>query len=763
MDHRRPKLWNGPNALGEALVRGLELTGSPYLTAIAGDVYAGVMDGKGEVKFGGEVLPVGYITTPATDEFPAGVDDAPAFANLKARVTRDVPMLCGSCVLWGDVKNDEVITGNPNVPSSARPHQIVSRYIPFVGNTLYEPLQQKKMIGPEAAVYMHGWKIAAPGPVLGACITTLERKYLTVVVANSDTSLSVYIAKLPGAKKKAAKQYGHMKNAKRVGGNLSPDWSLINTYTVSTGFKLWQLFTFSDDGRRGGAVIHRLTDYGATVPDLSSRETSLLSINISALPSGEVVAEFSSQASAANGIRLLTRQNPSDGDYVVFPDEYLPGDKWLGLLTIRINGVTTRHYTGVHGSYAEFIDACRAIVDPIADTLDYKLTDEEGMVYYGYNDEIELRAERYYVGNRTRIRKNTLTSTYESTLAGEDLLGVAYDEGIEYVVKARVTSGVMQCTEAQHYIQEFSRPASPDGEFNDHYNGVDLGSHLTVETGSTFSFSGDLSYEVVVGDRPIVRVTALGGGSCSPSRKSRSDGPLFGQPALSPPMYTDTNVAQSGEFTQTAVIDLSPVQFAAAEVTPTREIVVTTTFGVEDTSADFPNWYATDVVSERYSLRVEGGVAWQSANYTDSYTRRQTARGLPTTDSFSLRILSLIARDASEGVIVPAVPFAALPTAATAAEKNPMTEALWGVPNPLYTLVTTRNGFLPANEANCSEALLIHGYGAARKKTGFVSALSHTQKYATAFVTAATDDPSVLEVKHNIEDDSLRFPVLRVV
>lgn len=53
MNHRRPKLWNGPNALGEALVRGLELTGSPYLTAIAGDVYAGVMDGKGEVKFGG--------------------------------------------------------------------------------------------------------------------------------------------------------------------------------------------------------------------------------------------------------------------------------------------------------------------------------------------------------------------------------------------------------------------------------------------------------------------------------------------------------------------------------------------------------------------------------------------------------------------------------------------------------------------------------------------------------------------------------------
>lgn len=53
MDHKRPKLWNGPHALGEGLVRGLELTGAPYLSARAGDVYAGVMQGKGEVKFGG--------------------------------------------------------------------------------------------------------------------------------------------------------------------------------------------------------------------------------------------------------------------------------------------------------------------------------------------------------------------------------------------------------------------------------------------------------------------------------------------------------------------------------------------------------------------------------------------------------------------------------------------------------------------------------------------------------------------------------------
>lgn len=49
----KPKLWNGPNAMGEALVRGLRFTASPYLSSETADgVTAGVMDGKGEVKFG---------------------------------------------------------------------------------------------------------------------------------------------------------------------------------------------------------------------------------------------------------------------------------------------------------------------------------------------------------------------------------------------------------------------------------------------------------------------------------------------------------------------------------------------------------------------------------------------------------------------------------------------------------------------------------------------------------------------------------------
>lgn len=49
-----PKLWNGPSAVGEALVRALQMTGVPYLSAHTADgVYAGVMDGKAEVKQGG--------------------------------------------------------------------------------------------------------------------------------------------------------------------------------------------------------------------------------------------------------------------------------------------------------------------------------------------------------------------------------------------------------------------------------------------------------------------------------------------------------------------------------------------------------------------------------------------------------------------------------------------------------------------------------------------------------------------------------------
>ncbi|NMG71851.1 hypothetical protein [Parazoarcus communis] len=71
MDHKRPKLWNGPHALGEGLVRGLELTGAPYLSARAGDVYAGVMQGKGEVKFGEEKAG-DIIFTPVTGVLSTG-------------------------------------------------------------------------------------------------------------------------------------------------------------------------------------------------------------------------------------------------------------------------------------------------------------------------------------------------------------------------------------------------------------------------------------------------------------------------------------------------------------------------------------------------------------------------------------------------------------------------------------------------------------------------------------------------------------------
>lgn len=51
-----PKLWNGPSPVGEALVRALQRTGSPFLSAHAGDVTAGTMNGPSEVKRGSEGL-----------------------------------------------------------------------------------------------------------------------------------------------------------------------------------------------------------------------------------------------------------------------------------------------------------------------------------------------------------------------------------------------------------------------------------------------------------------------------------------------------------------------------------------------------------------------------------------------------------------------------------------------------------------------------------------------------------------------------------
>lgn len=46
-----PKLWNGTSPVGEALVRALQRTGAPFLSAHTADgVYAGVMNGLSEVK-----------------------------------------------------------------------------------------------------------------------------------------------------------------------------------------------------------------------------------------------------------------------------------------------------------------------------------------------------------------------------------------------------------------------------------------------------------------------------------------------------------------------------------------------------------------------------------------------------------------------------------------------------------------------------------------------------------------------------------------
>lgn len=57
-----PKLWDGPSPIGEALVRALQRTGSPFLSAEAGDVRAGTMGKFSEVTQGVDAgfLSIGY-------------------------------------------------------------------------------------------------------------------------------------------------------------------------------------------------------------------------------------------------------------------------------------------------------------------------------------------------------------------------------------------------------------------------------------------------------------------------------------------------------------------------------------------------------------------------------------------------------------------------------------------------------------------------------------------------------------------------------
>lgn len=67
-----PKLWNGPSPVGEALVRALQQTGSPFLSAATADgVYAGTMDGKSEVKKTGQ-LRYPFVATPSSQSHVAG-------------------------------------------------------------------------------------------------------------------------------------------------------------------------------------------------------------------------------------------------------------------------------------------------------------------------------------------------------------------------------------------------------------------------------------------------------------------------------------------------------------------------------------------------------------------------------------------------------------------------------------------------------------------------------------------------------------------
>lgn len=66
-----PKLWNGPSAVGEALVRALQRVGTPWLTTIAGDVVANKQGKFSEVFQGGEdgIYCLGWDDTSAKTVF----------------------------------------------------------------------------------------------------------------------------------------------------------------------------------------------------------------------------------------------------------------------------------------------------------------------------------------------------------------------------------------------------------------------------------------------------------------------------------------------------------------------------------------------------------------------------------------------------------------------------------------------------------------------------------------------------------------------
>lgn len=270
MEHKRPKLWNGPHALGEGLVRGLELTGAPYLSARAGDVYAGVMQGKGEVKFGIDATSPGFMCVPHNDVATAGwlKDDSGAFyaappTALDPPEPNSEPPTDARLVT--SAKKVKVLHNNP----------LKAKHVSWIGD--WAKTGDQKLL----LTYDHGLpgryrlsKYDAPSAtgtpdlcmngrvirtgslaVVGACVTRF--------VEDGQVFRYFVIAVRPPFQPRVTEFYyaPFIKFSREpLGGEVSPSWTLFGVHTTGSSSRVLHApWFFSPDGKVGKSVAHQST------------------------------------------------------------------------------------------------------------------------------------------------------------------------------------------------------------------------------------------------------------------------------------------------------------------------------------------------------------------------------------------------------------------------------------------------------------------------------------------------------------------------
>lgn len=538
MDHRRPKLWNGPNALGEALVRGLELTGSPYLTAIAGDVYAGVMDGKGEVKFSGGDI-VGFLTTPSDDSAldgwgPRGPEGAlgvpgevPADAIVKVGSTklstkRNSAAQAGTCVLW---EGPQGLTISANVGVSFR-------YVPYqyrfnAGNGVVE----KDTLNPEADVYLLGQRVAAPGPVIGACVF---RGRLTVVVRDSDAVVSIHETGGVVARAK--------KDADRAAGGTplerTPTWIFVGSVSAPVGAKFYHPFSFAPDGGKGVCVAHKTTP-NTSRPNVHPAQVTSYKVTVNLSRDSEGSTTVTVESAALEGYSLLSLAQTVTGGEPIEPSF----EEVRQFCTISLDGSSIVQGPVTEGDHGEeLFSPLLSMIDALLAEIDVSwatsVTREPGrMDAVRWEGGQLVRAESYGWRALGRVRERRYTygygtpKVYVIRVHGKECLGASWSlTGEEVLVEAVGLPDKLTITQ-EHVTRSRTQSYIPDAGFGhmdfsilDIPSLVDpeLAPHLVVTT-DTFSAgldegensetaSGTLGYDVRAGDFIIGRYRAEGKG-----------------------------------------------------------------------------------------------------------------------------------------------------------------------------------------------------------------------------------------------------------